>query len=261
MAGYTDEARAILTPLAARDDGDPTAALAHVAVREGRLGEAAALLQRHLAAHPARRHVHYTLTSVLPHLGRFEEANRHAARGTLITCVDLQVTSSRVVRFPNPHETTTPEIPFDRQVRHEAPGAVKNSDAVYVVGCDSRYFLLFGEALANLLARRAGAELVLHFHLVNPDLAAEALLKRLRVNPLLPIVCSRESLDLSEFTERQRRTYLACARYLILPELLERYSRPMLVAAADQLVVADLRPLLRDLEQHDVGLMRNNGCV
>jgi hypothetical protein len=236
MAGYTDEARAILTPLAARDDGDPTAALAHVAVREGRLGEAAALLQRHLAAHPARRHVHYTLTRVLPHLGRFEEANRHAARGTLITCVDLQVTSSRVVRFPNPHETTTPEIPFDRQVRHEAPGAVKNSDAVYVVGCDSRY-------------------------LVNPDLAAEALLKRLRVNPLLPIVCSRESLDLSEFTERQRRTYLACARYLILPELLERYSRPMLVAAADQLVVADLRPLLRDLEQHDVGLMRNNGCV
>jgi tetratricopeptide (TPR) repeat protein len=258
MAGHTDEARAILTPLAAWDDGHPTALLAQVAQREGRLEEAVALLQRHLAAHPNRRYVHYTLTSVLPHLGRFEEANRHAARGTLITCGDLQFTSSRVVRFPDSRPAVTPEIPFGRRVWQEAHGAAENAEAVYVVGCDSRYFLLFGEALANSLGRHAGARLVMHLHLINPNPAAEALLERLRVNPVLPIVCSRESVDLSAFGERQRRTYMSCARYLILPDLLERYSRPILVADADQLVVADLRPLLRDLEQHDVGLMRDD---
>jgi hypothetical protein len=256
--GHTDEARAALTPLAANDPDWPTVALANVAVREGQLEEATALLFRHLAAHPNRRHVHYMLTSLLPHLGRFDEANRHAARGTLVTCGDLQLTSSRVIRFPEQKQATSSVIPFARRVWHEFYAAMPNIEAVYVVGCDSRYFLLFGEALVNSLARRAGARLLLHLHLVNPDSAAEALLERLRTKLALPIACSRESVDFSTFSERQRRTYLSCARYLILPDLLERYGKPMIVADADQLVVADLRPLLSDLSQNDVGLLRDD---
>jgi tetratricopeptide (TPR) repeat protein len=259
-AGYYAEARTVLAPLATQDRDAVSIALADVALREGRLEEAASLLQSHLAAHPGDRHVHYTLASVLPHLGLFDQANRHAARGTLVTCGDLQLTSSRVIRFPESPPAIPMAPPFNRVVRHE-PALATGAEAVYFVGCDSRYFLLFGEALATSLVRRAGAPLALHLHLVNPNPAAEALLERLRTKPVLPIVCSRESVDLSALGERQRRTYLSCARYLVLPELLERYAKPMLVADADQLVVADLRPLLRDLAEHDIGLLRNDRMI
>jgi tetratricopeptide (TPR) repeat protein len=258
-AGCTVEARAELAPLVAQDRGGVTAALVNIALREGRLEEAVALLQHHLAAYPGQRHLHYTLASLLPHLGRFDEANRHAARGTLVMCGDLQFTSSRVIRFPESPPATPIAQPFDRRVWHEPPLAAAGAEAIYVIGCDSRYFLLFGEALATSLARRSGASLALHVHLVNPDQAAEALLERLRKKQaLLPILCSRENVELSTLGERQRRTYLSCARYLILPELLERYGRPMLVADADQLVVGDLRALLRELGEHDVGLLRDD---
>jgi hypothetical protein len=176
----------------------------------------------------------------------------------LVICGDLQLTSSQVIRFPESPPGQLPPLPFERRVRHETPIAAADAEVVYVAGCDSRYFLLFGEALAASLARRAGARLTLHVHLINPDPAAEALLERLRAKPALPIICSRENVDLSTLGERQRRTYLACARYLMLPELLERYGKPILVADADQLVVADLRGLLRELATHDVGLLRND---
>jgi hypothetical protein len=259
-AGCTADARAAIAPLAAQDHGAPTALLADVAWREGRLEEAVALLQLHLSANPGQRHVHYVLASLLPHLGRFDEANLHAARGTLLTCGDLQRTSSRIIRFPDsqPAKASASVPLFGRRVWHEPRAPVAGAEAVYIVGCDSRYFLTFGEALANSLARRAGARLLLHLHLVNPDAAAEALLDRLRAKPVLPIICSRESVDFDSFGERQRRTYLSCARYLMLPELLERYARPVLVGDADQLVVGDLRPLLRDLGQHDVGVLRDD---
>jgi hypothetical protein len=256
-AGCYAETRAVLAPPATRDCDAVTIALANVALREGKLEEATYLLQSHLAAKPGDRHVHYTLASVLPHLGLFDEANRHAARGTLITCGDFRFTSSRVIRFPELPGAIPMAPPFNRVVCHE-PALATGADAVYFVGCDSRYFLLFGEALANSLARRAGAPLALHLHLVNPNPAAEALLERLRVKPVLPIVCSRESVDLSALGERQRRTYLSCVRYLVLPELLEHYAKPMLVADADQLVVGDLRALLRELGEHDIGLLRDD---
>ncbi len=259
-AGHPAEARAVLAPLAARDHGGPTAALAEIVWRDGALEEAVALLRLHLAACPGARHAHYWLASLLPHLGRFDEANRHAARGTLIPCGDGHFTSSRIIRFPEPPPaaTATPVPPFVRRVRHEPPAEAAGAEAIYFVGCDSRYFLLFGEALANSLARRAGARLALHLHLVNPDLAAEELLQRLRATPSLPILCSREQVDRSAFGERQWRTYLSCARYLVLPELLDRYARPMLVADADQLVVGDLRGVLREVAAHDVGVLRND---
>jgi tetratricopeptide (TPR) repeat protein len=257
-AGCTAEARTVLAPLAARDPDAVSVVLANVALREGRLEEAVLLLRSHLATYPGHRFVHYTLASVLPHLGLFEEANRHAARGTLVTCGDLKLTSSRVIRFPESSPTQPLESPFGRQVCWEPPLAASDAEAMYIVGCDSRYFLLFGEALIASLARRAGARLGLHLHLVNSDQAAEALLERLRAKPVLPIVCSRENVDLGALGERQRRTYLACARYLILPDLLERYARPMLVTDTDQLVVADLRALLRDLSNYDVALLRDD---
>jgi tetratricopeptide (TPR) repeat protein len=257
-AGATAEARVILAPLAAQGYVAPTVALANVALREGALDEAVDLLERHLRAYPGRGgQVHYVLASVLPHLGRFEEANRHADRGTLITCGDFELTSSRIIHFPSSAASNAqePVEPFIRRVSHE-PYEVADADAVYFIACDSRYFLLFGEALANSLVRRAGARLMFHIHLVNPEPAAEALLERLRANLPLPIACSRENVDLSAFGKRQRRTYLSCARYLVLPTLLERYALPMLVADADQLVVRDLRNLLLELGSHDVGLLR-----
>jgi hypothetical protein len=256
-AGRHDEARAILAPLI-KWNGEAVAALAAVALREGRLEEAVSLLRARLAADPGKRSLHYTLASLLPHLGQFDEANRHAARGTLIRCGDLQLTSSRVIRFPESPAAGPSAPPFHRRLWHEQPTAAADAEAVYVVGCDSRYFILFGEALVTSLARRAGARFALHFHLVNPDPAAEALMERLRATSALPIVCSRESTDLSALGERQRRTYLSCARYLMLPELLERYAKPMLIADADQLVVADLRGLLLELSKHDVGVLRND---
>ena len=51
-AGCTAEARTVLAPLAARDPDAVSAALANVALREGRLEEAVVLLRSHLATYP-----------------------------------------------------------------------------------------------------------------------------------------------------------------------------------------------------------------
>lgn len=258
IAGRTGEARAALADLTWPER---QVVLADVAMREGRIEEAVGLIEQYLATHPGHGFLHYKLASLLPHLGRFEEANRHAARGSLISCGDLQQTSTRIIRFPTSLPAPLPTPRFRRRVRYELLAEPAAVQAIYVAGCDSRYFLLFGEALANSLAQRAGVPFLLHVHLVNPDPAAEALLERLRAKPPLPIACSRESVDLSDLGDRPRRTYLACARFLVLPELLETYARPMVVADADQLVMGDLGGLLHDLRGHDVALLRDDSHI
>jgi hypothetical protein len=259
MAGYAEQAACEVKRVQASAPNLPDYTLvnlAHIAMHSGRIDEAVHLLEDYLAKHPSDSYYHYTLASLLPHLGRFAEANAHAARGTLITCGDLQRTSSRVVRFPESLPETCHEPPahLQRRVAYEMAADVPNVEAVYLVGCDSRYFQLFGEALATSIASRSGLPMVLHFHLINPDAAAEELLARLRSQLAVPIACSRESVVLADLNERQRRTYLSCARFLVLPDILDRYGRLLIVADADQLVIRNLSPLIQALAGHDVGL-------
>lgn len=233
-------------------------AMASIALAEGRVADAVDLLQADLTANPMHRGNHYLLVSLLPHLGRFDEANRLAMRGTLVVCGDHLPTSIRTVRFPDPADGEPSTSIFARTVTYETNDVIGSAPAIYFIGCDSRYFLLFGEALANSLTRRAVMTFALHVHLVNPSAEAEALLQRLRTAGSVPITCSREQADFSALSERHRRSYLSCARYLMLPELLARYGRTMLVADTDQLVVGNLTTLMQDAARHDVGVMRND---
>jgi hypothetical protein len=263
MAGCPKQAGRQLKWLSAFSARLPASALAHVAMHSGRINEAVQLLESHLARHPGDSHLHYELASLLPHLGRFAEANAHAARCPLVPCGDLQPTCCRVIRFPVslPQTRLEPPAQFQRRVSYDAASDFPDAEVVYLVGCDSRYFQLFGEALTNSLARRSGLPLVLHFHLINPDATAETLLARLRAQSAVPVACSRETVALADLNERQRRTYLSCARYLVLPDILERYGRWLIVADADQLVVRNLTPFMHELTDHDVGLLRDDRNV
>ncbi len=258
LSGHSDRARSLLANAEAVQRKTMYFARALVELRDRRLEEAACMLESHVASNPGDRYVHYILASILPHLGRFDEANQHAARGTLMRCGDLGITTSRTIRFPDAGMRLSSSLPasFGRCIKLEDSLGAEGIDSVYLVCCDSRYFKLFGEALVNSLAHRAVARLLLHVHLVNPDDAAESLLVRLRSKSIVSIGSSREWIDFSEFSDSSRRTYLSCARYLVLPEVLDIYNKPALVADIDQLVVADLSGLLSDLKPCDVGLLR-----
>ncbi len=238
--------------------------LALLAARTGDYDAGARGLEQFAAHSPTHDIIafEYQLGSIYAMQRRFAEANALFGRGSLITCGDLKKTTMRVLRFPDASAGVRVPVPLERSLVLEAqPRVPPGTEAVYFVACDSRYFELFAEALCNSLATRCGIKCVLHVHLVNPGAGAEATLARLRRRGGIGILASRETVRLDQLDERQRRTYYACARFLLLPELHARYGLPMVVADIDQLVLRSLRPLLDDLAPHDVSLLAFPRCA
>jgi hypothetical protein len=263
------------------DSGDPAAARAicvrairlyplYATIANYRLGVIAAELGEHREAArlfelvredwPSNRIVAYQLASVLAHLKRFDEANAIFASGIAVTCGDASKTTSAVIRFPHRQLATQRPIPFDRTVCLNAAdpnGPVGDGvDAIYFVACDCRYFELFAEPLAVSLASNSSINWLLHVHLMNSTPGAVAALGRLQRQNRPRVRWSSERVHLDHLTERQRRTYYACSRYLVLPDILRRYRRPMVVADIDQVVVRDPGSLLADMARCDLGLLR-----
>jgi hypothetical protein len=163
------------------------------------------------------------------------------------------------MRLPVPG--TVANLPFRREVDLGWGGAKGNTgldqlELIYFVCCDSQYLRLFGKAVAGSVAGNIGLKCALHIHVVNPDADAGDLLSALRANLDMPLFSSREDTEISHFDEYQRRTYYACARYLLLPELLAHYKLPILVADIDMLVVKGLRGFLDTAQKSDVGLLK-----
>lgn len=107
--------------------------------------------------------------------------------------------------------------------------------AVYVACADGRYIERFAAGFAAALDRPGAA---LHLHVVNPTPAAEALLAA------LPGRLTAASLGLSRSEDRHygHATAYACARFYLMPALLDLYDRPLVALDID---VAPLAPVAR----------------
>jgi tetratricopeptide (TPR) repeat protein len=201
----------------------------------------------------------YQLGSCLALQGSFAEANAIFSNNIRIDCGDGRFTSSIAMRLPVPDTVLVP--PFRRDVdlgwgcANWSTG-LNNLELIYFVCCDSRYLRLFGKAAARAVALNVGLNCALHIHVVNPDADAGDLLSALQASLDIPLFFSKEDTELSHFDEYQRRTYYACARYLVLPDLRAHYELPILVADIDMLLMKSLRGFLDAARKCDVGLLK-----
>ncbi|WP_207477512.1 hypothetical protein [Arenibaculum pallidiluteum] len=148
------------------------------------------------------------------------------------------------------------------QARLSVQGAAPAASAGIVVfaGADMGYLRRFGTSFAASLAGSGLPGAHLHLHVVNPDegLAAEmeAISGRL---PGWTLACSTERVDLAPFGA-EARTYFACARFQVLPELLARYGRRMLCLDIDLIVQRDPAPLLAVLDEAELAMVESPGA-
>lgn len=136
----------------------------------------------------------------------------------------------------------------------EGAGAAARPLILYA-SCDSAYFRLFVPAMVRSLVENAGLDAAIALHIVNPDEAVEAeLATLLRTHGAERFIIIRERVDLAPFGA-QAKTYYACSRFLLLPDLLARYGRPLVMLDVDLMAIRPLGPLLETSAGADIGLM------
>ena len=195
---------------------------------------------------------------------QFAAANQIFLRNATVPLADGRSTSTAILRLPNRPDAIRRVTPEELLIRREftldsetlaADSSASGADAVHLICCDSRYFSLFGQAVARSVALRSRARLALHFHIVNAQPPDDVLIEELRMNSGVPIVYTTETVDFRGATPEQIRTYYSCARFLLLPELQASYAKLILVTDADQTVIRSLDRFLESARGHDVSLL------
>lgn len=220
-----------------------------------RTQDAVEVLRSVIRERPDANIFRYFLGSALLLVGQIEEANRYFDQGVLITCGDGSITSTRVLRVPLSPFGERPALQLERRVEHAAE--IYDSQCAFIVCGDARYVRLFAKAALGSVLTSSGLDAALHVHVVNPETETLDLLNGMRESVGARLAWSCEWTNLDNLTQRQQRVYHTCARFLVLPDLLARYRRPVFMSDIDQLVVGNLGPLLADARQVDVGLFFN----
>lgn len=214
-----------------------------------------------LAGQPGWPDAAYALASLLAARGALAEADAIFASGLDLICGNGHPTTTHMLRLPLPGRPLGwPISQRKRPARTVALPSRAAADAatahmVYLIAADSRYLGLFARPLLSSLERVGSGRVLLHVHAVNPDEPTVALLEDLR-GGAVPVGISTEQATLDDMDDMQRRVFYSCCRYLVLPELLKMYGRPVLVADADQLVLRPPETLLPLLDESDVALLR-----
>ncbi|HEY3919432.1 MAG TPA: hypothetical protein VGL83_16710 [Stellaceae bacterium] len=117
---------------------------------------------------------------------------------------------------------------------------------VFLCCCDRRYFRRFGAELCQSLAdHRPNA--VLHFHIAGPQEADLEFARRLALRcPLSVLNVTVERTPLFSHP-----VYYACNRFLVLPQLLERYRRPIMSLDADSILLGGLHEIVEAAQGFD----------
>ncbi|MDH6593193.1 hypothetical protein M2165_003082 [Variovorax sp. TBS-050B] len=196
--------------------------------------------------------VAYALGSVLLAQGKVEEADALFKRDVPVATGMGQPTYTRVLLSdcaggvaPVRKISALPEI------------VGPEHGPTFFAAADSVYFCRYAREVVGSVARSTERRGALHLHVINPDEAASALAEELRRKPGVTI--STEHVDLECLQIIERKTYYSCARYLLLPELLDRAAGPVVVVDMDQLVMRDPAPLLALARQGDVAVLRFPG--
>lgn len=129
----------------------------------------------------------------------------------------------------------------------QTPASPADNRLIFLLSVDDNYGLRYLPALIDSLDANYGAgKWLLHAHLINPSARLKAQLDE-RILAGTPLEYSEKALQLpASDTLHNRsvveaRTYYACARFLVLPELLEKFNCPIWVIDSDMLAVGDLR--------------------
>jgi hypothetical protein len=228
----------------------------------GQVDEAISVLREELARDPESHVLAYRLASCLAYRGHFAEANELFCRDIPIGTGNGGETNTKIIRFPGEGDTCAApirfsELPFSRRIAIDRfrRDEMRCLDLVYFVSFDPSYVKLFAAPVAGSVEANAGARTGLHFHLINPDRDAFAIARSLMDSVRIPVAISHETVSLCRMPVDSRKTYYASSRFVLLPEILDLYDRPILLADADQLVVRGLSDLVSATADFDAALL------
>jgi tetratricopeptide (TPR) repeat protein len=135
--------------------------------------------------------------------------------------------------------------------RYVAP----DKPVLVAAGCDGAYFSKFASAMVHSTVRNAGFDAAFHLHVVNPPADLPATIDRWDERLGRPgIGFSTETLDAGALGAEAKTAY-ACARFRLLPALLRRYRRTVVLLDVDLIVLRDLRGLLAAVADADVAMV------
>lgn len=236
-------------------DGDLAAWLAlGNALREaGRVGEAERAYRRCLEFTPVSPYAVRRLGSLLALSGQHDEADacfQISAREGLAPDPLMRLSGEFLNSLDRDRErllTGLPEI--------EGEWGSSLARIVAFACCDPVYFRKFAWALSSSIIRNAGLDCFVHIHVVNPEPALHEQMDQLRDSlGAARIACTWEHTALPD--DDSAKTYYACARFLHLPRVIERYARPVLALDMDLLVVGNLDHVLQAAGDSDLAIIR-----
>jgi FkbM family methyltransferase len=136
-----------------------------------------------------------------------------------------------------------------------APDPLVATGPVAFLHCDAAYFRRFAPAIVSSAIANGTTGVLWHFHVVNPDAWTRQEFDE--VAERFPTHAMRLTTETRDFpSPQQAKTYYACGRFVMLPQLVRAYGKPVVLLDLDLLV---LHPLQRLIEAHqgaDVALVR-----
>ncbi len=141
------------------------------------------------------------------------------------------------------------------------PGTVELHDVTVPDGIDhilfssgdAGYITKFAFSLVNSINQNHHHPAFIHIHAINPDARSDAEIARIKESfPGIKVAYSFEKTDVEPFGD-EKKTYFACARFLVLPRLLKMYNKPVLMLDMDLLLLRDPSPLQAMVGEADFG--------
>ena len=195
------------------------------------------------------------LASALVNIGHADEADNLLSQNIPIKLPPPYRSDSRILRFGNSYAAIMEKSPAVSAPENLVIDVPDGGRTVYFVCCDGVYFDRFIEPAVRACVQNSGVDFIIHAHLINRLGSNENIM--LRLNELVPrdrLRVSEETVDLSRFNLSEQRSYYACRRFYLLPDLVRSYRRLVLSADIDQLIIGSVEPLLDQMHGYDVGL-------
>jgi hypothetical protein len=223
-----------------------------IRARGGRLIQAEQHLVEAMRLFPGSTHAAYALGSIRAIQGNIDGALEIFKADLPVMTGNGSNTYTRALYLDD-----TKGMTRSRTVEMGEISPLHTTRAVYLVVSDSVYFCRYAAALARSILLNGGGNIHLHFHVINPNAEVHGLVRALA--PSVDVSVSTETIDIDDLNPEQRKTYYASARFLIIKDILVLVSKPLLVCDIDQLVLADIEPILRIGQGRDVALLRFDG--
>ncbi len=222
---------------------------------QGRFDEAETAYRTALSAMPENLFLLGRVGAILCNQGRFAESApyfRAASAAGLMPDGMLNFDAARLARLAQ-------STAWKRASAAALPAlpSVARGELVFLLSCDSVYFERYAAALVNSMGRNAGVDCTMHFHVINPVARVVEIVQSLAARHAgVEVVLTQESVDTAAQTTP--KLLYACARFILLPALMEWYRKPVFVLDMDLLVMRSLAELWRTVSGHSVALPTAN---